>query len=287
MALILYGKEVAAALIERSRDESDRLCQIGCPPKLTIVRAGDDAADAAYERGIYRACERAGVIVSTHCTPFGASQRELTETLRSLSADRAVHGILLMRPLPRGFDERISRDAIAPEKDVDGVTDRSLSGVFTGSGEGFAPCTAMACVQLLEHYGIKIAGKNVVVIGRSLVVGRPVSMLLLARDATVTVCHTKTANIAEICSSADIIIAAAGREGLIGRNCMSSGQTIVDCGINVNCGGKLCGDVDFEAASEIALAASPVPGGVGTVTAAVLASHVVEAAQRLCGVAVL
>ncbi len=202
------------------------------------------------------------------------------ETIKDINEDAAIHGALIFRPLPKHLDDEAVRQALLPEKDVDGITDGSLLGVFAGVPKGFPPCTAQACMEILEQAGIDPKGKEAVVVGRSLVVGRPAAMLLLQRNATVTICHTRTQDMEGVCRRAQILIVAAGRAGVIGADHVSAGQTVIDVGIHVGEDGKLRGDVDFQAAEPIVEAITPVPGGVGAVTTAVLASHVVEAASR-------
>ena len=208
-------------------------------------------------------------------------QTELLDCVRALNEDGSVHGVLILRPLPPHIDDRAVCRALAPEKDVDGITEYSMAGLYSCKKVGFAPCTAEACIDMLDHYGVELAGKRAVVVGRSFVVGKPVAMMLLERDATVTVCHTKTKNLAALCREAEILVVAIGHGKMIGREYLSPGQVIVDIGINFDENGKMCGDVDYEAASETAKAVTPVPGGIGKVTTAVLAKHVVEACSRL------
>ena len=224
-------------------------------------------------------CEKVGIIHRKILLPSDAPAGEITGHIREINADESVHGLLMFRPLADKNAERSACETLDPSKDVDCMTDSSLAGVFTGSGTGYPPCTAQACVELLDYYGVDVAGKNVAVIGRSLVIGRPVSMLLMNRNATVTICHSKTQNLPEICRRSDIIIAAIGRAKFIGADYVSPGQVIVDVGINVDADGKLCGDVDYESVAEIVRAITPVPGGVGAVTTAVLAKHVIESAE--------
>lgn len=208
------------------------------------------------------------------------------DALEKLNGDKTVHGILMLRPLPPQLDGERARRMLAPEKDVDGCTDGSLAGVFSGAALGFPPCTARAVIELLRFYGVDPEGKNAVVIGRSLVIGRPVAMLLLRENATVTVCHTRTRELASIARGADILIAATGRAESIGADFLREGQIVIDVGVSWSeTKQKLCGDVDFDAAEPVVRALTPVPGGVGSVTTAVLASHVVEAACRGGGTA--
>jgi len=279
MSTELKGAPVAAAINERSQAELQRLIARGITPTLAIVRAGEREDDLAYENGAVKRCEKVGVAVRRMVLPEDASQDELQKAIAELNSERSVHGVLLLMPLPKQLDGEAARNALSPEKDVDGITDGSLAGVFTGSGRGFTPCTAQACIEILDHYGIDCKGKRAVVIGRSLVVGKPVSILLMAKNATVTVCHTKTVNMPSLTKSAEIIIAAAGKAKAIGAQYLSENQTVIDVGINFS-EGAMCGDVDFEAARNIVSAITPVPGGVGTVTTSVLISHVVEAANR-------
>ncbi len=280
MAKILKGAEVAQAMAEGLAARVAALNAKGAQPLLAIVRLGEKPDDLAYEIGAAKRCEKLGLAVRRVTLPGDAPQAALIKTIEALNADGAVHGVLLLRPLPPHLDDAAARNALAPEKDVDGITDASLAAVFTGGGRGFAPCTARACMEILNHYGIDPAGKRAVVLGRSLTVGKPVAMMLLARHATVTLCHSRTADLAAVCREGDILIASVGRAGLVGAECLAPGQTVIDVGINVDADGKLRGDVDFAAAEAVAAAVTPVPGGVGTVTTSVLAAQVLEAAER-------
>ncbi len=280
MAEVLYGKPVAEAMDGRVLAAAGKLAKSGIAPTLATVRVGDDPGDIAYGRGIAKRAEKTGVAVMEKVFPADVSQEELAAAIAELNADDGVHGILMFRPLPKNLDEAALCESISPEKDVDGVTSVSAAGVFTGSGQGFSPCTAQACIEMLDHYGIGIEGRNAAVLGRSLVIGRPVSMFLLARNATVTVCSSRTKDAAGICRGADIVIAAIGKARAVGGDYFAPGQTVIDVGVNVGADGKMCGDVDFERACETAGAVSPVPGGLGAVTTSVLMSHVVAAAER-------
>lgn len=279
MAEILKGAPVAAAINERSQRDLALLQAAGATPTIALVRLGAREDDLAYENSAVKRCEKVGVAVRHVTLPETVTQAELIDTIERLNADKLVHGVLVFMPLPKHLDGEAVRRTLLPGKDVDGITDGSLAGVFTGSGEGFAPCTAQACIEILDYYGVDCAGKRAVVVGRSLVVGKPVSMLLMAKNATVTICHTRTADMPAITRNAEILIAAAGKAGAIGREHLSASQVIIDVGINFT-DGKMCGDVDFNAAEAVAGAVTPVPGGVGTVTTSVLVSHVVEAAKR-------
>ncbi|MDR1130924.1 MAG: bifunctional 5,10-methylene-tetrahydrofolate dehydrogenase/5,10-methylene-tetrahydrofolate cyclohydrolase [Oscillospiraceae bacterium] len=279
MSIELKGAPVAAAINERTGTALGGLLEKGVQPTLAIVRAGERADDLAYENSAARRCEKLGAAVRRVTLPEDAAQARLMENIYALNADAAVHGVLVLLPLPKPLDGEAVRLALSPDKDVDGITDCSLAGVFSGSGRGFAPCTAQACIEILDYYGVGCAGKRAVVIGRSLVVGKPAALLLLARNATVTVCHTKTADLPSVARGAEILIAAAGKPGAVGADCLSAQQVVIDVGVNF-AGGKMCGDVDFAAAAPVVSAITPVPGGVGAVTSAVLAAHVVEAAAR-------
>ncbi len=281
MAELLKGAPVAAALAEKTAADAEALKALGITPTLVILRVGAREDDLSYERGATKRCAAAGIEVRSVVLPEDVNQTTLMDTLSSLNEDRSVHGILMFRPLPSHLDEEAARHALAPEKDVDGVTDGSLAGVFTGSHEGFSPCTAQAVTEILNFYNIPLKGKTAAVIGRSLVVGRPAAMLLMEQGVTVTICHSKTSNTAAITKQADIVVAAAGQMRAFGGEYFAPGQVVIDVGIHFNEEtGKLCGDVRFEEAEPVVSAITPVPGGVGAVTTAVLVSHVTEAAKR-------
>ena len=280
MAQILDGKQVVTSLNEKLRAEVARLKGEGVTPTLAIVRLGERPDDVSYERGAMRRAETVGVAVRQFILPAKTAQQELLELIRRINEDETISGLLLFRPLPQHIDEETVRNAISPLKDVDGITDLSLAGVFTGSGRGYPPCTAQACLETLDHYGIELKGKRVVMIGRSLVVGKPLAMMLLARHATVTICHTRTVDMPALCRQAQIVIAAAGKAGVVGGDFFSAGQIVLDVGINVDEAGNLCGDVDFAAAEQVVQAITPVPGGIGTVTTSVLLKHVIAAAVK-------
>ncbi len=281
MAKRLEGAPVAAALNERMARETEALKKRGIVPMLAVLRLGSRPDDLSYETGVKKRCAAVGVQVKNVVLPAGVDSDTFFDTLEKLNEDPAVHGILMFRPLPPHLDGEKARRVLNSAKDVDGCTDASLAGVFTGTNIGFVPCTAQAAMEILDYYGIDCAGKRAVVLGRSLVVGRPVSMLLLHRNATVTTCHTKTASMPSIARTADILIACTGKMESIGAEYLRKGQVVIDVGIGWNEEkGKLCGDVKFEEAEPVAAAVTPVPGGVGTVTTSVLVSHVIEAAKR-------
>ena len=281
MAKILKGADVAANTDAKTSALVAELKAKGIEPTLAVLRVGERSDDLAYERGAAKRCDSVGINFRREVLPAEVSQEELMAKLDELNSDSNVHGILIFSPLPRHLDMKAVRKALRPEKDVDGITDGSLAGVFTGSETGFCPCTAAAAAELLDFYGVNCTGKSAVVVGRSLVVGKPAAMLLLARNATVTVCHTRTPDIAAVTKNADIVVAAAGCMNMIGTDHVSAGQVIVDVGINWDAeANRLRGDVDFDAAEPIVEAITPVPGGVGSVTTSILASHTALAAQR-------
>ncbi len=280
MAKQLLGKEVTAALNERIKADVAKLNEKGIKPTLGIIRVGERPDDLSYERGATKRCETLGVEYKKYLLPADVSQEELLKVIDEVNNDDNIHGVLMFRPLPKHIDQTVVENALSAEKDVDCQTDASLGGVFTGKKVGFPPCTPQACMEILDHYGIDCTGKKAVVIGRSLVVGKPAAMMLIKKNATVTVCHTRTVDMPSVTREADIIIVAAGRAGVVGAEYVSEGQIVIDVGINVNAEGKLCGDVDYAAVEPIVEAITPVPGGVGSVTTSVLVGHVVEAAMR-------
>ena len=280
MAMILDGKAIAASMNEALRKDAASLRESGVVPCLAIVRVGERPDDLAYERGAMKRCETIGVDVRNFVLAENAPENELLSAIEQINNDSSIHGCLLLQPLPKHMDERAIRQALSPAKDVDGITATSLFSVVAGGGPGFPPCTPKACMEVLDYYNIDVTGKRAVVIGRSLVVGKPVAMMLLKRNATVTICHTKTKDMPALCREADILIVAAGRAGIIGRDYLAPGQVVIDVGINVNAQGKLCGDINFDEAQNIVSALTPVPGGVGAITTSVLAGHVLAAARR-------
>ncbi len=279
--LLLKGAPAAASLTQYSAAQAAGLAERGVVPTLAVIRVGAREDDLSYERGLTKRAEKAGVAVRVNELPADCTQDQLMDAIEAANENDEVHGILMFRPLPAQLDEALSCAAISPAKDVDCASPASLARVFCGEREGFAPCTADAVVALLRYYDVPLAGANVCVVGRSLVIGRPVAMLLLAQDATVTICHSKTADLAARCREADVLVVATGRPGTVGAECVRAGQTVVDVGINWDAdAGKLVGDVDFAAAEPVVRAITPVPGGVGSLTTAVLMNHVVQAAER-------
>ena len=281
MSEILKGAPVANALTERLKESVNALRARGVTPTLAILRVGERADDLAYERGAMKRCDKIGIAVSSVTLPADVKQGALMAQIARLNSDSAINGVLMFRPLPPQLDEVAACEALLPAKDLDGITSGSAAALYSGAGAGFAPCTAEAVVALLKHYGVEIFGKNVAVVGRSLVIGRPVSMLLLGENATVTMCHSRTRDLAGVTRRADIVVAAMGKAEMMGAEYFTPGQTVIDVGINYSeAKGKLVGDVDFDAVEPIVAAITPVPAGVGSVTTAVLASHVVRAAER-------
>lgn len=280
MSILMKGSEVIAAMKERLARDVDELGKNGITPRLDIVRLGSKADDLAYEQAAIKRCAGLGIKCNVHEYPEQLTQTELLEEIGKLNEDNDVHGILIFRPLPKHIDENVIKHAISPQKDIDCLNPINVAKVFEGDETGFAPCTPEAVIRMLDHYGIDVKGKRVTVIGRSLVVGKPLSMLLLKKHATVTICHTRTVNLEETCRNAEILIAAAGKAKMVNKSFVSNGQIIIDVGINVDENGKLCGDVNFEEVEGLAGYITPVPGGVGTVTNSVLAEHVIKAAKN-------
>ena len=280
MAKILSGKEVAASLSEGIKTKVDELLTKDIHPMLVLLRVGDNPNDLSYERGIVRRCESLGVSFEKIVLPEDVSQDLLLEVTNDINNNNRIHGCLLFRPLPANLNQSLIENSLVPAKDVDCMTDISLSGIFTGKEIGFPPCTPQACMKILDYYGIDCTGKRAVVVGRSLLAGKSVAMMLLQKNATVTICHTRTRDLPSITREADILIAAAGKAGMIGAEHVRPGQIVIDIGINCNSHGEICGDVDYDAVQPVVDMITPVPGGVGAVTTSMLVSHVVEAAFR-------
>jgi len=272
----LGGKEVADGIVADLKIKVEELKGRGISPKLAILRVGERDDDLAYERGVLKRFESAGVEVEITALDAGVSQEELDETFDGINGDPKVHGILVFRPLPKPLSDEHMRKTIDSGKDVDFMDIRNMEKVLAGVPDAAAPCTAEAVMSLIKHYNIETKGKKVTVVGRSLVIGKPVALLLTTANATVTVCHTKTLNMEEECRNADIIVACCGVAKMINASYVKEGQIVIDVGMNVDEGGNLCGDVDYDAVSEIAEAVTPVPGGVGSITTAILLKHVVD-----------
>ena len=290
MAKQLLGKEVNEALVAALQARTAALKEKGVTPTLGIIRLGENPSDLSYEKGATKRAEEVGVAVKNYILPEDASKEDVLKVIDEVNADATVHGVLMFRPLPKHLkadqDEICNR--LAPCKDVDSMTHMSNAGVFEGQDLGYAPCTPAACMEILDHYGIDCKGKNAVVIGRSLVVGKPAAMMLMAKNATVTVCHTRSVNVPEICKNADIIISAAGVLNSLTKDFVREGQIVIDVSMNWNPEkitskgkGGMSGDCVFDEVEPIVEAITPVPGGVGAVTTTVLMKHVVEAAEKV------
>lgn len=276
---VLKGAEVSAKIKEQVAQMLEQLAaQGGSVPKLAIVRVGENPDDMSYERGATKKMEAFGLRVQSYVFPKDISDAEFKAEFGKINDDADVTGILLLRPLPKQICEADIEKMIAPEKDLDGISPANIAKVFAGDTTGFAPCTAEAVVEVLKANQIPITGKRVTIVGRSMVVGKPLAMLMLKENATITVCHTRTVDLPGTCKQAQILVAAAGKAKMLSRDHVGEDAVVIDVGINVDENGKLCGDVDFESIRDLAAAATPVPGGVGAVTTAVLAKHLCLAA---------
>lgn len=274
--LELRGKKVSDGIKEYVSKELETLSFV---PKLAIVRVGENPDDMSYERGATKKLKSFGLDVASYVFPQDISDEEFKKAFKDINEDDKVTGILLLRPLPRTINEKDIENMIDPKKDLDGISPINIAKVFAGDTTGFSPCTAEAVIEVLKAYDIELTGKRVTVVGRSMVVGKPVSMLLLKENATVTMTHTRTVDLKKTCSDAEIVIAAAGRAKMLNSDYCGQDAVMIDVGINVDENGKLCGDVDYASLDGKASAATPVPGGVGTVTTAVLAKHLIQAAK--------
>ena len=289
-ARLLLGREAAVSLDQRTSEAAAALKAAGITPALAIVRCGENASDLAYEAGVLKRSKAAGIEVRRVILKENCEKESLIREIHKLNEDPGVHGVLMFRPLPKAlkpYEGGICNE-LSPEKDVDCMTDLSNAGVYEGKELGFPPCTPSACMEILDYYGIDLEGKNVVVIGRSLVVGRPLAMMLMARHATVTICHTRTRDLPSITRRADVIVSSAGVLNSLTAEHVREGQVVIDVSINWDPSGKggkggIAGDAAFDEIEGIAGAITPVPGGVGAVTTSVLFSHVVTAAQRQKG----
>lgn len=279
MAVLLTGKEVSNAVKERVAEGVKTLAQSGITPTLAILRVGERPDDLSYERSAIKVAATLGIGVRSIVLPADATQEQIEAAIDGINDDASIHGCLMFRPLPKGIDETALCNRLDARKDMDGIGLSSLAGIFAGTGQGYAPCTAQACIEICDYYNVPVQGKRVVVIGRSLVIGKPVSMLFLQRNATVTICHSRSENLAEITREADVVVCATGRAKAYDARYFSAGQTVIDVGINVDDQGNLCGDVDFDSVEPIVATITPVPRGVGSVTTALLMEHVVKAAS--------
>ncbi len=275
----LRGMPVVKQIAADAALQVEELKKKGIEPKLAVVRVGEREDDLSYERGLLKRFEAVGALVESVVFPLDVTQEELEAGIKKLNEDDKVHGILVFRPLPKHLDEEVIKEMVTEVKDVDCMGSANTAHVFAQDGKGHAPCTPQAVIEMLDFYGYDLTGKKAVVVGRSMVVGKPLAQMLLKKNATVTICHTKTADLRAEVKAADFVFACAGVAKMLDASYISEGQVVIDVGINM-LDGKLCGDVDYESVSEIAAAATPVPGGVGTVTTSVLLKHVLASAMQ-------
>ena len=277
---VLFGNEVANKITSSLIQDVTKLNDAGVIPTLATIRVGHRPEDISYETGIQKRCQKIGVNLKKIILPQNCTQNQLLEEIKKINKDTFIDGCLIFRPLPSQMDDEIVRNSLSPEKDMDGITDLSLAGIFTGTPKGYSPCTPDSCVNMLKYYGINVNGKNVVIIGRSLVLGRPLAMMLMKLGATITICHSHTKNLKRHCVCADIIVAATGHTKLVTKDMVGANQILIDVGISETREGNLCGDVDFEHVAPLVEAITPVPGGVGSVTTTILAKHVIDACRK-------
>ena len=281
MGEIIKGKPVGDALSEVLKGECEALVKDGIQPKLAILRVGAKPNDLSYEKGALKKCETIGITAEVTELPEETTQEQYIEALEKLNKDSSVHGILTFRPLPKGIDEEVIKNVIDPEKDVDCFSPMNTAKLMEGDKTGFPPCTPTAVVEILKHYNVPLKGANVVVLGRSMVVGKPVSMLLLGENATVTICHSKTVDLPKVCANADVVVAGVGRARMVTADYVKEGAVVIDVGINAKPeGGGICGDVDTDDVVGKASMVTPVPAGVGSVTTSILAKHVIKACKQ-------
>lgn len=276
---IIKGKPVADRITENLIEETKKLKELDIVPKLAIVRIGENPDDMSYERGAMNRCAKIGIDVQNIVLQGDVSEGEYIEVIKNLNDDKNINGILCLRPLPKNINENKVKSIIDAKKDVDCFNPINSAKLFEGEKDGYAPCTPEAVMKILNHYEVDLSGKKVVVLGRSLIVGKPVSIMLMGENATVTICHSKTENLAEEAKNADVLVAAIGRAKMVDKSYIKEGATVIDVGINIDESGNLCGDVDTESAIGIAKMITPVPAGVGSVTTSVLAEHVIKACK--------
>lgn len=279
MAIRIEGKLLAAQVKERVAAGVAQLKEKGIEPCLAVIMVGENPASQVYVKGKVKDCAECGIKSLEIHLPAETTQDELLQKLAELAGDASVHGLLVQLPLPAHIDEKTVIEAIPPQKDVDGFTAVNVGRMMIGE-ECFLPCTPAGCMEMIRSTGVSISGKNAVVIGRSNIVGKPAAMLLLRENATVTICHSRTENLKQVCANADILVAAVGRAGFVTGDMVKPGAVVIDVGINRNAQGKLCGDVDYDAAAEKAGYITPVPGGVGLMTRAMLMQNTLQAAQK-------
>lgn len=278
---IIKGKPVADQISENLIKEVDELVKEGINPKLAIVRVGARGDDLAYERGALKRCQTIGIETEVVELAEDITQEDYEKTLRSLNENKDVHGILCLRPFPNQLNEEAIKYVISPEKDVDCFSPINSAKIMEGDKSGFPPCTPTAVVEILKHYNVPLNGANVVVLGRSMVVGKPAAMLLLAENATVTICHSRTKDLPKVCAEADVLVAGVGRARMVKADYVKEGAVVIDVGINAKPeGGGICGDVDTDDVVGKASMITPVPAGVGSVTTSILAKHVIKACKQ-------
>ena len=280
MDKLLSGKEVSLNLISKLKKRIVKLKCEGITPAAAFIRVGSKRDDITYQNSILKTCIDVGVTTILHELEEDIATEALIELIQKLNEKNDIHGIMVFRPLPEAIDEELINNAISPGKDVEGMNPINLAKVFAGNYEGFAPCTATAVMEILKYYNINLRGKHAVILGRSMVIGKPLSMMLLKEDETVTLCHSKTEHIDEMARTADVLVAAMGRPNAVGAEYIKPGAIVIDVGINVDQNGKIHGDVNFEEAEKTASMITPVPGGVGSVTTAILIRNIVKAARN-------
>ncbi|WP_416197784.1 MAG: Bifunctional protein FolD [Sporanaerobacter sp.] len=281
MANILSGKEVAKSIKENVKKEVVELKNRGINPTLAILRVGQNPDDIAYEKSILKNCDSVGIVGKVYELEESISTEGLLEIIEKLNQDMDVHGILIFRPLPKHIDEELINNTISPLKDVDCMNPLNLEKVFEGNMDGFAPCTPKAAMKIMEFYGIPLEGAKVSVVNRSMVVGKPLSMMLLGKNATVTICHSRTKDLKEVTKNSDIVVTALGRAKYFNEEYFNENSSIIDVGISLDKDGNISGDVDFDNVNTKVKSITPVPGGVGSVTTSILLSHVVVACKHL------
>lgn len=279
MGQVIKGKPVADAITESVVKDVEALKAKGIAPKLKIVRVGAREDDLAYERGALTRMDKCGILAEVLELPLDIAQADFVKELKVVNDDPTVHGILLFRPLPKQLNMDGIKFVVEPVKDIDCMNPINAAKIFEGDKTGYPPCTSQACVEILDHYGIELQGKKVAVIGRSMVVGKPLAMLLLEKNATVTVSHSRTTDLPAVCRDAEVVVAAVGKAEMVKGDFINQGAVVIDVGINVNAEGNLCGDVKFDECVDKASMITPVPAGVGSVTTSVLAKHVVKACK--------
>jgi methylenetetrahydrofolate dehydrogenase (NADP+)/methenyltetrahydrofolate cyclohydrolase len=284
MGILIKGKPVADSITQELIEEVIKLKEKDILPKLGVVRVGKNQSDLAYERGALKRMAKCGIEAQVFESPENISQEDFIAKLTEINGDASIHGILVFRPLPKHIDENAVKYIISPEKDLDSFSPVNVAKVTEGDETGFPPCTPTAVMEMLKFYGVDLKGKHAVVVGRSMVVGKPVAMLLLKENATVTICHSRTRDLPAICRQADILIAAVGRAEMLDASYIKTGAIVIDVGINVSQEGKLVGDANTKDCMEKASMITPVPAGVGSVTTSVLAKHLVKACKLQKGI---